>query len=305
VLCGVLFFSRRRDPVGRFVLAMIGLAFGLTVLVEIIVLKGDIGRMNTVFKFYLQVWVLWALASAAALPVLAARLKPYQEHVSDRNERAVPKRRARSRTTPAAVSAGSDRRSGWSRRWWAVFGLLLAACLLYPATATPARAGDRFENSRAHTLDGTAFMRTSTYYDEGRPVELEWDRQAVEWLRDNVRGIPTILEANTPLYRWGSRVAIYTGLPDIIGWDWHQKQQRSVLPGPVVDRRLEDVRTIYTTTDAREALALLKRYSVTYVYVGTLEKLYYPPEGLAKFQQPSAFWSIVYQNPQVAILQLQ
>jgi uncharacterized membrane protein len=167
------------------------------------------------------------------------------------------------------------------------------------------RAADRFKGSRAVTLDGTAFMRTAVYIDEGRPVTLDWDRQAIDWLRRNVRGIPTILEANTPLYRWGSRVSIYTGFPTVIGWDWHQKQQRSVLPGQIIDRRIQDVRTMYNSTDEAETVQLLHEYHVRYVYVGPLEKLYYEAPGLAKFDQSGGPWNLVYQNDQVKIFLIQ
>ena len=202
------------------------------------------------------------------------------------------------------ASVGRQESTSHGGRWWWAFGILLAACLLYPLTAAPVRVTDRFENSNSVTLDGTAYMQTSVYQDDSRPVVLEWDRQALEWLRNNVRGIPTILEANTPLYRWGSRVSIYTGLPTVIGWDWHQKQQRSVLPGQLIDQRIADVRTIYNSIDVNEAVQLLQQYHVGYIYVGRLERLYYDPAGLGKFTVPNPAWCLVYQNDQVQIYQV-
>ena len=54
----------------------------------------------------------------------------------------------------------------------------------------------------------------------------------IHWLEDNVQGTPTIMEglSDNPLYHWSNRISIYTGLPDVIGWNWHQKQQRSLDP---------------------------------------------------------------------------
>jgi YYY domain-containing protein len=292
-LSAMLLFSTRPDPLRQFTLCMIGLGLVFTALVEVVVLKGDISRMNTVFKFYLQVWVLWAVASAAVLPWLAEKL------------RATPRQRTASLAEPAQVQKPAPGPSiRLAQSWWWAFGLLLAACFLYPMTATPQRIRDRFENSASTTIDGTAYMETSVYYDEGRPVPLNWDQQAVDWLKQHVIGIPTILEANTPLYRWGSRISIYTGLPTVIGWDWHQKQQRSILDGQIIDRRIEDVRTIYNSPDPVQAATLLSYYNVKYIYVGPLEQLYYDPNGLAKFDQPSDLWSLIYQNDQVKIYQV-
>jgi uncharacterized membrane protein len=280
---------------------MIGLGLVFTALVEIVVLKGDISRMNTVFKFYLQVWVLWAIASAAVLPRLVVRRSALlRQKAAPR-----PEPQLSAQTPQVAVESRMHRPlNAWSQRWWWAFSLLLIACFLYPLTATPKRVQDRFESSTATTIDGTAYMETSVYYDDVRPVTLNWDRQAFDWLREHVPGIPTILEANTPLYRWGSRVSIYTGLPTVIGWDWHQKQQRSILPGQTIDRRIEDVRTIYNSLDPIQAARLLSRYDVQYIYVGQLEQLYYDPNGLAKFDQPTGLWSLIYQNEQVKIYQV-
>ncbi len=232
LLSVLLLLGGRPNPIRQFLLCMIGLGLILTATVEVVVLKGDISRMNTVFKFYLQVWVLWGLASAVVLPQIAGWLRGSRVE----EKPSIPNSQGRSRRAIAAYQRNRrPQRSTGSLLWWSIFSLLLAACFLYPLTATPVRIKDRFPGSKSTTLDGTAYMRTSTYYDDNRPVVLEQDRQAMEWLRQNVRGIPTIAEASTPLYRWGSCVSIYTGFPSVIGWDWHQKQQRSILPGNIVD----------------------------------------------------------------------
>jgi YYY domain-containing protein len=307
LLAFILLLSARPDPLRQFVRLMILLGLLLTAVVEVVVLKGDISRMNTVFKFYLQVWVLWAVASAAVLPELARLLRVEKAQVTRPPVPDLPEGSAWTPELAAQFEALRRRpaKQTWARRWWLVFSLLLGACLLYPLTAIPARLGDRFPGSTSITLDGSAYMETSTYYDEGRPVELKWDYQAIDWLRRNVSGLPAILEANTPLYRWGSRISINTGLPTLIGWDWHEKQQRSVVPGQIIDQRLQDVKTIYTTTDIAQAKELLQQYGITYIYLGPVELLYYPGDGLKKFYLPDNGWTPVYQNEQVTIFKVQ
>jgi uncharacterized membrane protein len=89
-----------------------------------------------------------------------------------------------------------------------------------------------------------------------------------------------------PEYRWGSRIAIYTGLPTLVGWPHHEKQQRgNYAPGvpQIVDDRVRDVRTLYTDVNRERTLQLLDRHEVAYVYVGDLERAFYPEAGLRKF----------------------
>ena len=112
---------------------------------------------------------------------------------------------------------------------------------------------------------------------------LEQDYQAIQWLRQNILGSPVIVEANTGLYHWGDRISINTGLPVVVGWDWHTKQQYSLLPGDIIDNRINDIRTIYETADPEEALKLLRQFNVSLVYVGPLERAVYFPGGFAKF----------------------
>ena len=59
-----------------FALVLLGLGLLLPLSVEFIYLRDLFGtRMNTVFKFYFQAWVLLALASAYAVSVVSSRIR--------------------------------------------------------------------------------------------------------------------------------------------------------------------------------------------------------------------------------------
>jgi uncharacterized membrane protein len=237
--------------------------------------------MNTVFKFYLQVWVFFAIAAAVIS-----------------GQRLVDSHR---------IAQIENRKSKiLNLVWQLVFALLVFIGLLYPITATRAKVHDRFTHGSPPGLNGMEFMRTAIYPDRNYDQVLEFDRQAIEWLRANIVGSPVILEGNAPLYHWASRVSIYTGLPTVIGWDWHQKQQRSIVDGSIIDRRISAVREIYNTRSSVDALALLKRFRVQYVYVGDLERAFYEAVGLAKFEAMARAGQLqlVYENERVKIYQV-
>ncbi|WP_374687633.1 DUF2298 domain-containing protein, partial [Promineifilum sp.] len=259
VAAGLLALRPGLPTARRVVLALMSAALGLTLLVEIIVLDGDIGRMNTVFKFYLQVWLMLSVACG-----------------------------------PAAVWAWPALRDAKRGRtlWRVALGVLLFAALLYPLLATPAKWNIRMNRDAPNTLDGAAFIPYVEYGDtdyagNSRIIQLSEDRGAIEWLQRNVQGTPVVMEAHgsNPYRSIAGRIAMYTGLPTVIGWDWHQRQQRAIAPGSVVTNRIDDVNRFYNTPDTAEAWNILQRYGVEYVVVGSLERTYYAPEGLAKFDQ--------------------
>ena len=295
-----------KDTFGVFALAMLATALSIGIMVEVVTIKGDIARMNTVFKFYLQAWVLMGVASAyllwrlgpvalrgeptnPAIPAEAGIHSPaHAEPVEPREPRQGPR-----------MGLGRARVMRWA--WAALLAFLLIGSSVYTVAGTQDRLRERFQPLPL-TLNGMAYMENARYsFDRGRgSEELKGEYDAIQWLRgDAIQGSPVVLEGQGELYRsLHGRVAIYTGLPTVLGWDNHQSQQRGY--GPVIGDRIRDIRRIYSTESVEEAMRLLGEYRVEYVYVGEIERHYYPERGLDKFSRiPGA--ELAYSNPTVEI----
>ena len=147
---------------------------------------------------------------------------------------------------------------------------------LYPVLAVNGWTGG-FSASARPTLDGLAYMNERKDY--------KGEYLSIEWLNANVRDA-VILEAvedeehRTDYCRPG-RVSASTGLQTVIGWPWHEFLWRR---DEEVWRRVNDVKEIYTTDNVSLTGSLLKKYNVSYVYVGRMERDTYEAEGLVKFE---------------------
>ncbi|MDH4137455.1 MAG: DUF2298 domain-containing protein, partial [Anaerolineae bacterium] len=243
---GVVSFS----PSILFVLLMVFTALLLTFSVEFVYLRDLFStRMNTIFKFYFQAWVLLAVSSAFCVYYLAGR-----------------------------------GRIGWVRSLWlAGFGALFLAGMVYPLAASYTKAvGFQVKP----TLDGTAYMANHNPDDHA----------AIRWLNENVGGAPVILEATGGSYTYYARVSSQTGLPTLLGWDFHEVQWRGT--GEEGNKRKPDIETIYGSLDAQAALTLMDKYDIKYVYVGSLERSHYSSAALSKFDY---IMDVVYQQEAVTI----
>lgn len=268
-----LFFRPEQALEKRVILAIVTLALVLTLMVEVIVLQGDIGRMNTVFKFYVQVWILMAAAAAAALGWV----------------------------WPAANRA----RQSIRLTWIGALLVLVSLAALYPLLATRAKIADRWSDEAPHTLDGMAYMPYVERYENGIIFSLKPDYYALRWLQDNIEGTPTMLEAQTVEYLWGSRVSVYTGLPTVIGWNWHQRQQHT-RQNDEIWKRVGDVKVLYDTTNIDFALSMLHRYGVKLIIVGDLERAYYASAGLDKFKTMTeqGYLRVIYSRDNTVIYEV-
>jgi streptogramin lyase len=212
--------------------------------------------LNTIFKLYLDCWILLALASAFWL------------------------------ATGRAANAGG--------RVWRTFraialGAVAAVGAFTAFSDVLATLRTQHINGPRPTLDGMAYLRVS------RPAE----GLAYRWLNDTISGSPVLLEAQGPSYQDFGRVSMNTGLPTVLGWDYHLMQRAH--SGLDIAERKQAVETIYASLDRAEVVRLLARYHVAMVYLGFLERRTYPAEGIAKFAAWKDVFQPIYENPAVQI----
>ncbi|NMB88441.1 MAG: hypothetical protein GYA17_08780, partial [Chloroflexi bacterium] len=122
-----------------FVLLLVLLGAGLTLAPEFVYLRDQFGtRMNTIFKFYFQTWILWGLAAAFASAVLLQSLRGLW---------------------------GSVYRAGWS--------VLIIMGLVYPYFGVFYRF--QHQDLNALTLDGAAYIEQ---FSPNEMDAIRWLRQA-------------------------------------------------------------------------------------------------------------------------------
>jgi YYY domain-containing protein len=258
-----------------FILFLILLGTLLVLAPEFVFLRDQFNnRMNTIFKFYYQAWMLWSLAAAFGVAILLQNL-----------------------------------RGPWKWIYRIGLTLVLFMALVYPVLGlltktdnfqipafnqnleTARAAGDKSPwqtAARVWTLDGGAF------FDRVYPD----DMSAAAWLSTASYGI--IVEASKPdaSYTDYSFISTYSGLPTVLGWPMHEGQWRGSFEPQ--GTRQDDIRRLYETSSWAEAQTILSQYGIHYVCVGTLERSTYHLNE-SKFQQ---HLTPVFQQGQVVIYEV-
>jgi uncharacterized membrane protein len=250
-----------------FILLLIFTATLLTIGPEFVYLKDNFGaRLNTVFKFYYQAWVMFGIGAIVALEVM---WREWQNKL------------------PSAVAG-------------IIYLVLLISAFQFPYYAVRSRSieyrgAPTAENRLPATLDGLAKLQRFN------PDEYE----AIMWLSENSDGLPVVLEATGGAYSSYGRVSANTGLPTVLGWANHEYQWRgSDTPEPA--QRTPTIEQIYSNPFWDNSGDLLNRYDVEYIYVGGLERSTYGNgQQLPALENFNQLLEVAYQNNSVTIYRWQ
>ena len=231
--------SMVRHPLSmRFVLLLIALGSLLILGPDFLYLRDNFGyRINSVFKFYYQAWILLSLASAFGIVILLRGLD----------------------ATSHGVSSFQAQRSRANIVFSIVPVIVLIVGLTYPALSIFNKTNN-FNPPFGFTLDD--FDRVQRENPD--------EAAAIQWLQSAPDGV--VAEAVGNAYSNYARISIYTGLPTVLGWGNHEGQWRDQ---SLQGSRQQDIETLYSTSDWATAQDIINRYNIRYVYVGDLERSSY------------------------------
>ena len=268
--CAAYLARKGKKQATSFVLLLMALAFFIVMVAELFHIVDSFGgawrRMNTVFKVYYQAWLLLGAAAAFAVYGLWASRPETSGAIR----------------WPAALSLAGRYGGG------AALAVLLAASAYYTVGGTLDRAGANGPPPEGRTLDGLAYLK----------VQAPGEYDAIAWLRDEAPPGPIVEAVGNDYSRYGN-ISASTGLPAVLGWKGHELQWRGSSE-PFAGRE-EDVAAIYSGRNPAEALRLLNKYGVRYVYLGNRERETY---GVSELPQYNDFLKTVFQQDGVIVYEI-
>lgn len=235
-----------------FALLLAGAGIVLTLAPDYVYLRDNFGvRINTIFKFYYQAWLMFGIASAYGVYVIAADL------------------RLRDRFRAARVVMVT------------VTTVVVLLGLMYSVLG--------FHN-RMFIESGRASANTLTL-DGGPTTVSADDYAAIMCFDALIEGDDVVvLEAADPgsayniTGKWG-RVGMLTGVPIVLGWQNHEGQWRGPTYAQTVGTRPQDIDRIYTDLRWDVVSPLVAQYGIDYIFFGETERSKYGAQAEEKFAQ--------------------
>jgi YYY domain-containing protein len=221
-------------------------------------------RINTVFKFYYQAWLLWSLAAAFGVAVLLQKL-----------------------------------RGPWDLVYRIGLVLILIMALTYPAFALPDKTDDFQIPAFTQTLKAaqaagnpSALSAAAQVWtlDGARLFQSQYpdDAAAARWLLNAPEGVIIEAFSTSSSYSDYARMSVYSGDPTVLGWWYHEWQWRGSVNeqvSPIKDltcrakdsydprrMRSDDISCLYEANNWEVVHEVVSQYNIRYVVIGTLER---------------------------------
>ena len=270
-----------------FVLLMVLLGAVLTLVPEFIYLRDQFGwRMNTIFKFYYQAWILWSLAGSYCLVML----------FEPKTERQTQDRWWFFGLILASLVAGTVVLSKLGSQELGGYGSsLLDYLMLLPAAIALAWLITKAIKKELKIvmgvvavfgmLVGMAFpliegWNKTNGFNPTRGFSLDGKRdfylmspdemKAAEWLAEAPLGVMTEAIADTGgSYTTYNSISTFSGMPTVLGWVGHEAQWRGGYEE--IGSRQADVKELYSTSLWERAKVIIDMYNIRYIVVGNTE----------------------------------
>ena len=293
-----------------FVLLLIGMGLVLTLFPEFLYLKDNFGvRINTVFKFYYQAWVLWSLAAAYAVySIMADHSLPLPHpmlrlafgfalvlslgaglvySIEGLYHRSLIETGRQHYTNTRHYAPPDDwedavRRVADGER-------VEPGIILYSrGSLIDAAEGDLFRANH----DGIVIFEDDavTIADplslDGAPGLLNRDDQNVIECLDALVGRADVVVAEAvgdPYRIEYGRVGTLAGIPIVLGWENHERQWRGNTYPAIAGSRSADMKRLYTAADMNDIGDIIERYDINYILYGASERKKYGDFGEEKF----------------------
>ena len=228
--------KQRQQYADLFVLLLATVGLLLVFAPEFVYLRDNFGtRMNTVFKFYYQAWLLFGLSAGYVIIAVVSRRQRF----------------------------GGGLKAGTFGA--AILSLLLIGCgLIYGVTATYSKAGG-FAKADP-TFDSTAYLRD---YGPAELAAIQWVRANTALDALVVEG------QGASYYSNYNRMSTITGRQTLLGWDGHEGQWRGKAYGEMAQGRDQALNTIYRGSTVEQITQVLDQWQIDYVYVGPAERSRY------------------------------
>ncbi|MCI0348177.1 MAG: DUF2298 domain-containing protein, partial [Acidobacteriales bacterium] len=239
-------------PATGFALLLVGLGLLLTLAPEFVYLRDNFGtRMNTVFKFYYQTWLMWSIAAAYGV---------------------------------YSVFAGTRLPSLAVRSVFAVVALVVVLLgLLTPILSIYQRmyieTGRIRGDEPGLTLDGGASFVRAGFISQD-------DYAATQCLGETVQGDDdVVVEAYGQSYWWGwGKTGTLTGIPILYNWPGHQGQWRGATMTEVAGSRQGDIDLLYSDPTWNSTQDIIDRYGIDFIFFGSRERSEYGADAEIKFR---------------------